>query len=72
MKSAINENFVSLANEFGRFIEEAKEKNPYQINLVETIGVDENAHSRILVTTQLTTWGLSTSETRNNKMALVI
>lgn len=49
MKSAINENFVSLANEFGRFIEEAKEKNPYQINLVETIGVDENAHSRILM-----------------------
>lgn len=49
MESAINENFILLANEFVKFIEEAKEKNPYHINLVETIGVDENAHSRILM-----------------------
>ncbi|MCQ2256610.1 MAG: PD-(D/E)XK nuclease family protein [Bacteroidaceae bacterium] len=49
MVSANNDNLILLANEFGRFIEEAKEKNPYQINLVETIGVDENAHSRILM-----------------------
>lgn len=49
MVSANNDNLILLTNEFGKFIEEAKEKNPYQINLVETIGVDENAHSRILM-----------------------
>lgn len=41
MESVNKEEIIQLAKEFGKFIAETKDKYPYQINLVETIGVDE-------------------------------
>ena len=39
---------LALAKEYSEKIEEVKKKQPYHLNIIEELHINENAHSRIL------------------------